>query len=65
MSVKLLKARRRMEDQWGRIVFGKIKKKDYNCDETPGEIFINIRIRLFVSYILYICLDKKKQKTIN
>ncbi|XP_069159541.1 protein unc-80 homolog isoform X1 [Procambarus clarkii] len=35
MSVKLMQARRRMEDHIGRIGFGKIKKKDYSCDETP------------------------------
>ncbi|XP_071534011.1 protein unc-80 homolog isoform X8 [Panulirus ornatus] len=32
---KLTQARRRMEDQFGWISFGKSKKKDYSCDETP------------------------------
>ncbi|XP_042207937.1 protein unc-80 homolog isoform X3 [Homarus americanus] len=35
MGIRLMMVRRRVEDHVGRISFGKGKKKDYSCDETP------------------------------
>lgn len=37
MTQKLIQARQRMEDHIGKLSFGKNKKKDFPCDETPGK----------------------------
>ncbi|KAK4295652.1 hypothetical protein Pmani_031795 [Petrolisthes manimaculis] len=35
MTTKFMQARQRMEDHIGKLSFGKNKKKDFPCDETP------------------------------